>query len=372
MFYAFVMISISMCAYEILSLILPLKFSIQTKILLSLILISGLAKGFLFVRTPTGFDIYELPYFIQLFISGAYNFIIVALFMLVIKDFIFVACKVFRINFPIHNASLFVLSLALCSTVYGTYEALKVPAVNTHEIYIENLGKEFDGMKIAMLVDIHADTLTDKNFVEAVVNKANALNPDLILIPGDFVDGQVKLQGKNLAPLKNLKSKFGVYGTTGNHEYYFDYEGWINEFPKLNVKILENENVIFTSGDSKLILAGVPDSTGGQMGLSAPNLKQALKDIPENSPIILMDHRPSNARENAKFNISLQVSGHTHGGQMPGIYYLVKRANKGFVRGWYDVEKMKLYVSPGTSQWNGFCLRLFDPSEITLFILRTL
>ena len=139
----------------------------------------------------------------------------------------------------------------------------------------------------------------------------------------------------------------------------------------MNVKILENENVILTSGDSKLILTGIPDSTGEQMGLAAPDLEKALKNIPENSPVILMDHRPSNARENSKHNIDFQVSGHTHGGQMPGIYQLVKKANKGFVRGWYEVENMKLYVSPGTSQWNGFVLRLFDPSEITLFVLRS-
>jgi hypothetical protein len=134
---------------------------------------------------------------------------------------------------------------------------------------------------------------------------------------------------------------------------------------ELGIKILENEHVIIESGDAKLIIAGVPDQTGGNH-----NTELAVKNAPENAPVILMDHRPEAAPENAKHNITLQVSGHTHGGQMPGVYELVRRANRGFVRGWYDVDGMKLFVSPGTSQWTGFQLRLFDPSEITLFILR--
>ena len=120
----FVIISLSVCVYEILSMILPLKISAHYKILFSLILLSGLAKTFLYIRTPTGFDIFELPYIINLFVSVVYNFIIVALFLLIIKDIIFIACKIFRLSFPSYNASLFVFSLALCSTLYGTYEAL--------------------------------------------------------------------------------------------------------------------------------------------------------------------------------------------------------------------------------------------------------
>jgi hypothetical protein len=84
-----------------------------------------------------------------------------------------------------------------------------------------------------------------------------------------------------------------------------------------------------------------------------------------------MDHQPRFARENAKLGAALQLSGHTHGGQMPGIRQLVARANGGYVRGWYDVGGMKLYNSPGTSQWDGFIIRLFDESEISLFILRS-
>ena len=367
----FLLMPFVVCLYEIISLIMPLKISIWAKILCALILLSGLAKIMLYRRTPDGFHIYELPYFINVAVVCVFNFIIVVLFMLLIKDVIFIVWKIFVRGhaFPGAYASLFVLSLGLCATIYGTYQGLRVPDVNKHDVYISNLGQELDGMKIVMLVDIHADDLTDKNFVEAVVNKTNAINPDLILIPGDFVDGTVKARSADTEPLKKLKAKFGVYGSTGNHEYYFDYYNWLKEFKRLGVNMLENEHVIITSGDAKLILAGVPDPTGGHMGLAAPNLDKALEGTLDDTPIILMDHQPRAARENAKRGVALQISGHTHGGQMPGIYTLVKRSNNGFVRGWYDVDNMKLYVSPGTSQWNGFACRILDPSEITLFTL---
>ena len=367
---AFILIPLAVCVYEIASLILPLKLPLWGRILAYLILLSGLLKGMLYRQTPTGFEIITLPYGGALLISMVFNFIIVAFFMLLVKDAIFIIWKIFsRVKFPGYYASLFVFSLAFCTTLYGTYEGLKLPPVVNHEVFIKGLGKEFDGLRVAMLVDIHADELTNHDAVQKIVDRTNALNPDLILIPGDFVDGTVKARSNDLAPIKELKAKLGVLGVTGNHEYYFDYHGWIKEIQNLGVRLLMNEHVILTSGDSKLIIAGVPDITGKMMGLTAPDLEQALKDTPD-APVVLMDHRPDAARENARYkNIALQVSGHTHGGQMPGMYQLVKRANKGFIRGWYDVDGMKLYVSPGTSQWNGFAFRLFDPSEISLFTL---
>lgn len=363
----FFIMPIAICIYEICSLILPLKISVWTKIFASLILFAGLLKIFLYRRTSTGFDMIELPYYVNVLVSVIFNFIIVALFILLLKDIAYIVLRIIlRFKFHSHYASLAVLILAVCSTLYGTYEGMRVPDVNTHEVKINGLAKEFDGMRIAMLVDIHASSLNNREFVQAIVERTNALNPDLILIPGDFADGQVKTRYYDIEPLKTLRAKYGVYGTTGNHEYYFDFAGWMKRFKELGIKFLENEHVIIESGDAKLIIAGVPDQTGGNH-----NTELALKNIPENLSVILMDHRPEAAPENAKYNISLQLSGHTHGGQMPGVYELVRRANAGYVRGWYDVNGMKLFVSPGTSQWTGFQLRLFDPSEITLLILHT-
>ena len=360
---AFILIPLAVCVYEIASLILPLKLPLLGRILSYLILLSGLAKFFLYRPGSNGFDIIALPYWASLLVAVIFNFIIVAFFILVAKDFIFVLWKIFsRLNaggapaFPHYYASLFVFSIAFCAALYGTY----------------NLPPEFENFKIAMLVDIHADELTNHDFVQKIVDRTNALSPDLILIPGDFVDGSVKARSHDLEPIKNLRAKFGVFGTTGNHEYYFDFNGWIKEIQNFGVRLLNNEKIILKSCDAELIIAGLPDITGGMMGLTAPDLDEALKDVPENIPVILMDHQPRNARRNAEHkNIALQLSGHTHGGQMPVMYSLVKKMNNGFVRGWYDIGNMKLFVSPGTSQWNGFAFRLFDPSDISLLILHS-
>ena len=363
----FFLVPFAICIYEILSLIVPMKISLWMKVIASIILLSGLMKIMMYRRTAAGFDMIELPYYVNLCVSVIFNFIITALFLLLIKDIAFVILRVIlRFHFHSHYASLAVVIIAFVSVLYGTYEAMRIPDVNTHEVSISGLSKNFDGMRIVMLVDIHASGLNNREFVRAIVERTNALNPDLILIPGDFADGQVKTRYDDVEPLKELKAKHGIYGTTGNHEYYFDFNGWMNRFAELGIRMLENEHVIIESGDAELIIAGVPDQTGGNH-----NTELALKNVPENVPVILLDHRPEAARENAKHNISLQLSGHTHGGQIPGVYEFVKRANAGYVRGWYDVGSMKLFVSPGTSQWTGFQMRLFDPSEITLMILKS-
>ena len=366
MFRLFFMMPVMICIYEIVSMIFPLKISIWLKLLLSLILFAGIGKMFLYRFTPSGFDIYELPHALALILSGIFSFIICAVFMLLLKDAIFIIWKIFaHSKFPGHYASLIVLVIALFSTIYGVYQGVRVPDVVIHDVKIRGLGKDLDGLKVAMLVDIHASDLNRREFVNAIAEKVNSLEPDLILIPGDFVDGSVKARYSDLEPISQLKAKYGVFGVTGNHEYYFDLQGWLKTIKDFGVRFLDNEHVEIASGDAKLIIAGVLDPTSGNH-----NTQLALEGVDENLPVILMDHQPRFARENSKFNIALQLSGHTHGGQMPIISTFIKKANNGFVRGWYDVNNMKLYVSPGTSQWNGFIIRIFDNSEISLFILR--
>lgn len=355
------------CLYDVLSMIIPLRISAWSKLLLSLLIVSGIAKMLLLRMTPAGFDVYELPRNLALLLSAMFSFMIAAAIMLIVKDILFIVCKIFiRSKFPAHYASLTVLIIAAVTTVYGVYHGTRVPDVVTREVKIDGLGSELDGMKIAVLVDIHVGSVNRRSFVQEVVKKTNALNPDLILIPGDFVDGQVNSRSNDLEPLTKLHAKFGVLAVTGNHEYYYDLHGWLKTLSGFGIRFLENEHTVITSGDSRLVIAGVPDPTGGNH-----NTNKALKGVPSNVPVILMDHQPRFARENSKLGIALQISGHTHGGQMPVISQLVQRFNRGFVRGWYDVDGMRLYVSPGTSQWDGFPMRVADPSEITLFVLRS-
>ena len=365
MFNMFFIMPCAICLYDVLSMICPLRFSLWAKIPMALILACGLTRIFLLRMTPAGFDVYELPRFAGLILSSLFSLMVCALFMLLVKDVIFMLWKVIiRQPFPSHYASLFVLVLAVSSTVWGVYQGTRVPDVVEHEVRIKGLAPEFEGMKAAMLVDIHVGSVNRREFVQAVVDKVNALEPDVILIPGDFVDGQVRNRSGDLEPLSQLHAPHGVLAVTGNHEYYYDLSGWLKQIESFGIKWLENEHVLLERGGAHLAIAGVPDPTGGNR-----DTPKALDGIPGDAPVILMDHQPRFAMENSKLGVSLQLSGHTHGGQMPGISQLVARANGGFVRGWYDLDGMKLYNSPGTSQWDGFIIRLFDPSEITLLIL---
>ena len=365
MFNPFILVPCAICLYTVLSMVIPLRVPALLKLLFAFATVSGVAKLFLLRMTPSGFDIYELPRFGALLLSAMFSFMIAAAILCVVKDIAFILWKIFsRAKFPAHYASLSVLIIAALATVYGVCQGTRVPDVVTHEVKLKGLGKDFDGLKVAMLVDIHVGSVNRREFVQKVVNKTNALNPDVILIPGDFVDGHVNKRSGDLEPLTQLRSKFGIYAVTGNHEYYYDLQGWLKTIENFGIKWLENESVILTSGDSKLVIAGVPDPTGGNR-----NIDLALKDSPEGVPVILMDHQPRFAAENAKKRVDFQVSGHTHGGQIPVVYELTRKFNGGFVRGWYELGGMKLYVSPGTSQWDGFPMRVFDPSEISLFTL---
>ena len=373
------MIALAIFFYETVSMILPLTMPFFWKAVCALLLLAGAFKNTIFQKLGGGmFFAPELPYWAMLAGSLLYNLLIVALFLLVIKDAVWFVWKICSLlntpmrgkAFPANAASLLVLAGAVCLTLYGTWEALRVPDVAAYDVSLTGLSKEFEGKKIAVLVDLHASALNRRPLIEAIVEKTNALAPDIILMPGDFVDGLVRNRKYDLEPLKELHAPFGIFGTSGNHEYYSGYEDWVKQLEEWGVTMLENRSVVLTCGSGRLIIAGVPDQQGARLGYAAPDPRKTLSGAPAGVPVILMAHRPEGAPENAENGAALQLSGHTHGGMMPVLAGIVARFNDGYVRGWYDVEKMKLYVSPGSSLWNGFPMRLLDPAEITLLTLR--
>jgi predicted MPP superfamily phosphohydrolase len=253
-------------------------------------------------------------------------------------------------------------TLALLISMYGIYEAIKIPGVKTREITIKDLPKELVGLKLIFLPDLHISALNQRPYAQGVVDKVNALGGDAILLGGDVIDGYVKNRINDVAPLGDLKSKYGVFFITGNHEYYSQYVSWREHFKKLNFKILENQNIILNINNKKLAIAGTTDK--------GPDIKKAMEGIPASIPTILLEHRPGLARSNSNYNIDYQLSGHTHGGMVIGLDRIIAKFNGGFVRGFYDVNKMKLFVSPGSGLWNGFPIRIGIPSEITVLILK--
>ena len=259
---------------------------------------------------------------------------------------------------------------AMALAAIGVHQAIRVPPLKDIEIHIAKLPPQFDGYRIVQLTDMHISRLFDAPWTRAVVADTNALDADLIVVTGDMIDGAIRDRAADVAPLRGLHAKDGVYVIPGNHEYFFGHDAWMQYFSGLGMTALDNSHAILERGGAQLVLAGVTDVTAPNTGLPAPDVAQALKGAPTNTSVILLDHQPRNARHAAALGADLQLSGHTHGGLIAGLDQLFALANGGFVSGPYDVDGMQLYVNNGTALWPGLALRLGRPSELTRITLR--
>ena len=264
-----------------------------------------------------------------------------------------------------------VLGIAAVSlSALGVWQAVQVPDVKSIEVKVKGLSPSLDGFKLVQLTDLHASRLLQGPWIQAIVDKTQALQPDLIAITGDLVDGTVTARRDDVAPLQALSAPKGVWVIAGNHEYYTQYQPWIEHFNSLGLRLLLNEHSIIEQGDAAFALAGITDKSAAVHGQPMPDVTAAVAGIPAGMPIIMLAHRPDTAKDSAAAGAALQLSGHTHGGHIVGMHKIVQMANDGYVGGLYQVGDMQLYVSYGAGLWAGFPLRLGRASEITLITLR--
>ncbi|WCA62335.1 metallophosphoesterase (plasmid) [Agrobacterium tumefaciens] len=261
--------------------------------------------------------------------------------------------------------------LAIGLSAYGVNQAIKVPPLNDIEMPIAGLPPEFDGYRMVQLTDLHISRLFPATWTKEVVSRTNELDADLIVITGDFIDGDVSHRKDDVAPLSELRARDGVYAIPGNHEYFFDYQEWMDHLEILGMTMLSNSHVVLKKGNAEIVLAGVTDLSARGHSAAPPDLAAAIKGAPANTAILLLDHQPMMAEKAAASGVALQLSGHTHGGMVLGLDRLIARANGGFVSGRYQIGAMTLYVNNGTALWPGFALRLGVPSELTRITLRT-
>lgn len=261
-------------------------------------------------------------------------------------------------------------AVAVSLAAFAVSQAIRVPPVKEIEIRIKNLPPQFDGYRMIQLTDLHISRLFQAPWVEETVARANAQNADLIVITGDLIDGTLQARNLDVAPLAKLRAKDGVFTIPGNHEYYFGHDDWMRRYETLGLRTISNSHVVLSRGDAQLTLAGVNDLNATRFGLEGPDIAKALQGAPEQAPVILLNHQPRDAALASQAGVSLQLSGHTHGGMIAGFDRLVARFNNGFVSGLYDVAGMPLYVNNGTALWIGFALRLGVPSELTVITLR--
>ena len=273
-----------------------------------------------------------------------------------------------RRDFLLQVTNVGVLGVAGVFTAYGIYQARRKPGVVNLTIPIERLPRDFVGLKIVQITDIHAGLTVKRDWIETIVREVQDLKPDLIAFTGDLADGSVPHLRDDVAPFGDLQAPYGKFFITGNHEYYSGAEQWVNEARRLGYDVLMNEHRLIQRNGSSLVLAGVTDYSGGQFIPShKSDPKASVQNAPQDAVKILLAHQPRTLYQSESLGFDLMISGHTHGGQF-FPWNLVATIGQPYIKGLHNHNGTWVYVSKGTGYW-GPPVRLGARSEITVITL---
>jgi predicted MPP superfamily phosphohydrolase len=248
----------------------------------------------------------------------------------------------------------------------GPAEITEVP------VRLGRLPHALSGLTIAQITDLHVGPTIGERHVRRLVEQVNALRPDVVAVTGDLVDGTVRELGAAVSHLARLEARHGVFFVTGNHEYYSGVGPWLAELTRLGIRVLRNERVAIGDAGASLDLAGVDDwSSRGFGGPHGHDLGRALAGRDPDRSLVLLAHQPRGVGEAVRAGVELQISGHTHGGQIVPFNLLVRAAYpyvKGLHRHDEDGRSGQIFVSRGTGYW-GPPMRLGSPPEIAKIVL---
>ncbi|HWV14487.1 MAG TPA: metallophosphoesterase [Cellvibrio sp.] len=245
-----------------------------------------------------------------------------------------------------------VVSLAGAATLIGFINVRRTPAIVHIDIPLAGLPPVLQNFTLVQISDVHIGPTIKGAYLQAIVDQVNSLNPDLVAITGDLVDGSVAQLREQVAPLKNLRSRYGNYFVTGNHEYYSGAEAWINYIKSLGIEVLLNQHIVLYHNRAPLVLAGVTDYNAQQIvfahksdpaaALAGAQSLDAVK--------ILLAHQPRSAAAASAAGFDLQLSGHTHGGQFWPWNFFVP-LQQPYTVGLHKLNKMWIYINRGTGYW---------------------
>jgi predicted MPP superfamily phosphohydrolase len=265
---------------------------------------------------------------------------------------------------PSRPARQIALVVAIALSLFALVQGLRAPVVHEHSVAVRGLRPEHAGLRIVQLSDVHLGPVLRSAWIERRLAQVDGLRPDLIVITGDLLDQDADLSEALVPWLRRLRARLGVWGVTGNHEFYAGLDRSLAVFRSAGIEVLRDRATTIAPG---LVLAGVDDLTARrQFGVSDHPVDQALAGRPPGATIFLC-HSPWQVERAAELGADLMLSGHTHDGQIWPFRYLVRLIYP-YIAGRYTVNGMTLIVSRGTGFW-GPPMRLFKPAEITLITL---
>jgi predicted MPP superfamily phosphohydrolase len=267
--------------------------------------------------------------------------------------------------------ALAVTAVAVVLVAWGYVEAMRVPRVKHVEVRLARLGAGLDGLRVVLLTDTHYGPIDRARWSAGVVAAVNQLDADIVCHTGDIADGAVAARRDQSRHLGDVRARLARAYVTGNHEYFGEAEGWLDHMAELGWEALHNRHLVVERGGARLVIAGVDDATAAGSGRPGHKTDHAaaLAGADPDLPVLLLAHQPKQVVDAIARGIDLQISGHTHGGQIWPFHFLV-RIDQPVVHGLSrHGQRTQLYTSRGTGFW-GPPLRVFAPSEITLLTLR--
>ncbi|MFJ9173220.1 metallophosphoesterase [Streptomyces sp. NPDC102360] len=265
-----------------------------------------------------------------------------------------------------------VLGVSAVLLAWGYAEARRVPRVRRLDVQLPRLGAGLDGTRVALITDTHYGPLDRARWSQRLCDTVNTLEADLVCHTGDIADGTAERRRAQAAPLGTVRATRALVYVTGNHEYYSEAQGWVDLMDELGWEPLRNRHLLLERGGDTLVVAGVDDVTAESSGLAGhrAHLAGALEGADPELPVLLLAHQPKFIDRAAAHGVDLQLSGHTHGGQIWPFHHLVRLDQPALAGLSHHGTRTLLYTSRGAGFW-GPPFRVFAPSEITLLVLRS-
>jgi uncharacterized protein len=267
-----------------------------------------------------------------------------------------------------------VIGWTILILAWGAFRALGPVPVREREIRIAGLGAGLDGLRIGQLTDTHLGPFLTRRWTQRITDQVNALDVDVLAHTGDLVDGSLAARAHQVEPLGAATARDALVFITGNHEYFSGAAEWTGYMASLGWTVLRNSHLVLSrdtpAGTDRLVVAGIDDRTAARSGVPGhgADLDRALAGAPAGVPVVLLAHQPRQVLD-AIGRVDLQLSGHTHGGQLWPFHYLVRLDQPtlhGLTR---HGPRTQLYTSRGTGFW-GPPFRIFAPPEIAVLTLR--